>query len=134
MNVNDKIIMAFNHAVNANYHHLKSDHLYVLPVKRQLEQMLLRMTSKKEKAYPSGQIHFNTPQGALKICNSEEPMFYMDKLILLAAFAKCMNQSFELTHKRVSPNHVVTYLKIVDPMNINVPYYLCPGRPFNQHP
>jgi hypothetical protein len=128
-----KIIFAFNKVVNENYHELYNEMVEHLSPKEMFSTLMPGLSKKEEIPYPAGRVLFRTPQAAIQAFNTKEPLYYLDKLMILASFARLVKYNYEvLTVNR--KGNVITYLRVWNPAYLLDSFYLAPGLPFNVQP
>jgi|GEM_PF-6889739 hypothetical protein len=133
MNIEDQIVKAFAYEVEQNHHHLVSKDLFNKSPESVLLLVFEQVSRAKEKGYSTGHIEFNAPHIAFGNMVRKHPITYMDKLIILAAFARCIHFFCELTAVEVK-GRLVTYIIVHKMDDPSISYTLCPGVPFNKTP
>lgn len=133
MNIQEQIIQAFYYEVESNHHNLISNDLYNKPPQDVLKLVFESVSKAKERPYSYGNIEFNAPHVAFNLMVKNLPITYMDKLIILASFARCIQFSYELTGVEVN-RRLVTFLRVTKIGDDSESYILCPGVPFNKAP
>ena len=133
MNIEDQIVQAFDYEVVHNHHHLISKDLLNRASMESLRLVFDQVSKAEERPYINGQIEFNPPQKAFSMMVRKQPITYMDKLLILASFARCLQFSYELTGVEVK-RRLVTFLRVTKMNNPNESYIMCPGVPFNKTP